>query len=110
MDVYRELRKRLKAAYPNHKVCVLRTRVPKKLFGDCAAVDDGWRIRICKSLNDTEACDTLIHEFAHVPSWDEWVNSDSHGKSWAWHYAKCYRIYESIATESHARIASVTTF
>jgi hypothetical protein len=99
--LYRELVNRLKLAYPQYDVSIRRVKISKKLSGDCDKRGNGWRIRICNKLNDSESADTLIHEFAHVPSWDEWVATGSHGPQWAKHYARCYKIYEEIAESTH---------
>lgn len=96
MQAYRRLLRRLKLAYPQHSVSVRRVRVPGRLMGDCGRHSDGWRIRIDTRLDEQSAMDALVHEFPHVPAWGEWEDIGEHGIVWAYHYAKCYRIYEEI--------------
>ncbi len=101
MKNYRKLIAMMKNAYPQYAVSVRRVALSKRLAGDCLKIGKGWLIRINKNYNESEAMDTAIHEFAHVPAWQEWVDTGQHGPIWAWHYHICYRIYEVVATESH---------
>lgn len=100
MQAYRKLLRRLKAVYPQYSVSVRRVRVSRKIQGDCAKRGKRWQIRIAAHLDEQAAMDTLTHEFAHVPSWPEWVATGEHGPSWSEHYRFCYRVYEQVAEES----------
>lgn len=52
-------------------------------------------IRIDKSLSIESTYDTLIHEYAHAMTWDEFESLDSeHFDNWGIAYAKVYRVYE----------------
>lgn len=103
MENYRELVRRLKNHYWRYRTSVRRTAVPRSLAGDCDKVNGIWVVRIDRTLDEYSAMDCLVHEFAHVPSWPEWVATRTHGPVWAEHYRQCYLIYEQIAEESHRR-------
>lgn len=98
MELYRKVTNALKQSYPEFTVSVRRVKVPKGIAGDCHKSNGIYKIRIDRELNETSAIDTLLHEFAHVPSWSEWCKHELHGPQWADHYAKCYRIYEQIVS------------
>jgi hypothetical protein len=95
-DLFCELRDRLKRAYPDLVVSVLRCRVPRGIGGDCVRIAGDFRIRVSSGVSIQEQLDTLVHEWAHVVAWQEWELTGSHGKAWAAAYAEAYRIYESV--------------
>ena len=59
-------------------------------------------IRIDKSLSESTAIDTLLHEWAHARAWnhlhdsldDEEFEERSHDASWGVAYSEVYKIYE----------------
>ena len=101
MRNYRRLLLRLKAAYPQHRVSVRRVRLPANLAGDCTKYGKSWVIRVSRELDEHSAMDCLIHEWPHVPAWQEWVETGEHGIIWSEHYRRCYRIFEGVADESY---------
>jgi hypothetical protein len=55
--------------------------------------DDGsYEVVIDQRLSFGEMCDYLVHEFAHIGSWDL-DEPDDHGPGWGIEYAKFYRLY-----------------
>lgn len=61
----------------------------KKLDGDCAFIKDKFIIRIEKSLPAHNAIDVLVHELAHILSWE--TEKDIHGPNWGKAYSYVYR-------------------
>lgn len=66
-------------------------RVPKGLDGDCQIKNDHYLIRIDPSLQEHEALDTLLHEWAHALSLTK--SGDEHGSEWGIAYSKVYRAF-----------------
>ena len=96
---YRQLVTRLKARYSGYSISVRRV-VLSDVCGDCERRTDGsFLIRVAKSKSLQEQCDTLIHEFPHVPAWNEWVKTHRHGSKWSENYRICYEIYEQLIEE-----------
>lgn len=94
MKRFQSLIRKLRAAYPQFTVSVRRVRQAD--FGHTWQDDDGnFRITIRHDLDEDAAIDTLIHEWAHVPSYEEWERTGvEHNPVWAYHQGECYRIYE----------------
>jgi|688.fasta_scaffold22722_15 hypothetical protein len=95
MKRFYALIRKLRKAYPQFTVQVRRK--PQADFGHTWQLDDEQRFRITirKDLNEDAAIDTLIHEWAHVPSYEEWERTGvEHNPVWAYHQGECYRIYE----------------
>jgi hypothetical protein len=86
-------------------VVVLAGRQLAARDGDCRIVRGKFQIRVSRELNESEAIDVLIHEWAHTLSWDVCVGkvaysrsiSDyefdrlAHGPKWGLAYSKVYR-------------------
>jgi hypothetical protein len=92
------LKKKCPPAYP---VSVRREKM-SNFDGDCTLHSKKFFIRINKSLNETGAMDTLIHEWAHARAWNhlhdklsyEEFEERSHDASWGVAYSEVYKIYE----------------
>lgn len=91
MDDFRRLSNMLKCKFPEYKVSVRRSKMPNGDIGDCDKKGKKFVIRIDKFKEESEQFLILVHEFAHVPAWDD---PDDHGVMWCKAYAKCYKIYE----------------
>jgi hypothetical protein len=76
------------------KVSIRRTKVPKGHLGDCDFAKGSFVIRVCKDEPESSAIWTLLHEFPHTMSWDEWVETGKHGPKFAKAYEVVYRAYE----------------
>lgn len=97
MPQHLKLLRLLRRAYPDIKVRVSRATLlkPKKLHGRCWKVDDGkFLLQLDRYTSGQLLTETILHEFAHAPSWDEWETTGEHGPLWGEHYAKCYQIWE----------------
>lgn len=92
------LKEKCPLAYP---VSVRRNKM-SNLDGDCALHSKKFFIRINKSLDESAAMDTLIHEWAHARAWNhlhdklswEEFEERSHDASWGVAYSEVYKVYE----------------
>lgn len=94
---------------PNRPVIVLTGRQLPKICGDCSIVRGKFQIRVSRDLNESEAIDCLLHEWAHALSWDVCVGKAaksrsipdheldrlSHGPKWGIAYSKVYWCFTS---------------
>jgi hypothetical protein len=94
---------------PNRPVIVLAGRQLSKKDGDCCVVGGKFRIRVARELNESQALDVLLHEWAHALSWEACVGkvayssriSDyefdrlAHGPKWGLAYSKVYLCFTS---------------
>lgn len=85
-------------------VVVLVGRQFSKVDGDCSVVGGRFRIRVSRELNESQAIDVLLHEWAHALSWDVCVGKAAksrsisnheferlaHGPKWGLAYSKVY--------------------
>lgn len=55
---------------PTRLVVVLAGRQFSTKHGDCGLIDYRFRIRVSRELNESQAVDVLLHEWAHALSWD----------------------------------------
>lgn len=94
------LKKQVPPAYP---VSVRRTRLTKKLEGRCWKEGKKFLIQIDKTLDESQAMDVLLHEWAHARAWnhmldtaatDELFNKLAHDAAWGVAYSEVYSIYE----------------
>lgn len=96
MEHYRKVVKLLKEKFPEHILSVRRLPLSKKIYGDCIYVKKGnkFLIRIRRDLDEDTAIETLLHEMAHVLSWDEWAKTGlEHGPNWGKAFSKIYTFY-----------------
>ena len=92
------LKKKCPLAYP---VSVRRVKL-KDLEGDCGLESKRFDIRISRSLKESGAIDTLIHEWAHARAWNHLhdklsvkeLEDRSHDASWGVAYSEVYMIFE----------------
>ena len=100
MTSYRRLTRLLKAKYPQYLVSVRRVR--QKDLGNTGTYEKDptnpkrcfW-ITIKNTLDEQAAIDTLLHEFAHVLSYDHWeLTGDEHNPVWAYYHSVLYGIYQ----------------
>ena len=89
----RKLRKECPTLYP---VRVRRTTIGRPLYGDCGfhKSNETFSIRILKTLDEINAIETLIHEWAHAMTWFALAaiaSEGDHNSEWGVAYARCYR-------------------
>jgi hypothetical protein len=93
METYRKVVNFLKRACPpDCKINVRRVKLPDHLDGDCGLKRDRFLVRINRTLPEHEAIETLIHEMAHVLSWDR-CPLDEHCDEWGKSYSRLYRSF-----------------
>ena len=93
MQYYRQVVRLLKEKCPaDMPVNVRRLKIPDDRFGDCAQYDDHYLIRICRNLEEEQAIEILLHEWAHALSWDK-CSVEDHSNEWGKAYSRCYRIF-----------------
>ena len=63
----------------------------KKCQGYCALKNNKFFIKISKHLSEEHSIDVLLHELAHVITWNKEIKK--HGKIWSIAYGKIYQIY-----------------
>lgn len=88
---------------------VLTGRQLSKKKGDCCAARGKFQIRVSRELNESEAVDVLLHEWAHALSWEACVGkvaysrsiSDhefeqlAHGPKWGLAFSRVYLCFTS---------------
>lgn len=99
MSNFRKVVKLLKRQFPEYVVKVRRLRLPTTLQGDCSFKEPAFLIRINNVLNEDAAIDVLIHEWAHILSWD--YPGDNHGMQWGKAYSRVYRLFLREFVESN---------
>ena len=94
---------------PSRPVTVLVGRQLSDRDGDCSIVRGKFQIRVCKSLNEAEAIECLLHEWAHALSWRACVGTAAksrslaphefdrlaHGAPWGLAYSRVYFCFKS---------------
>ena len=94
---------------PNRPVTVLASRQLSKMCGDCSIVRGKFQIRVSRDLNESEAIDCLLHEWAHALSWDVCVGKAAkdrsipaheldrlaHGPKWGLAFSRVYLCFTS---------------
>jgi len=94
---------------PSRPVIVITGRPLSKKDGDCCVVKGKFQIRVCRDLNESQAVDVLLHEWAHAISWEACVGKAAnirrlseyeferlaHGPRWGLAYSKVYWCYTS---------------
>ena len=92
---------------PRRPVVVMTGRQFSKKDGDCCVIRGKFQIRVSRQLNESEAVDVLLHEWAHALSWDTRVDTAAksrnvseyefdrlaHGPKWGLAYSKVYQCF-----------------
>lgn len=74
----------------DYRVKIWRGKIPADADGVCYKEDNGsFLIKVAGKLPEYYAVDVLLHEAAHVLSWDK--DDDDHGLNWGKAYSKVYR-------------------
>ena len=95
---------------PSRPVIVLAGKQLSKKDGDCGVVCGKFQIRVSRDLNESQAIDVLLHEWAHALSWEACVGkvaksrsiSDyhfdrlAHGPKWGLAYSEVYLCYTGV--------------
>ena len=90
---------------PRRPVVVMTGRQFSKKDGDCCVVRGKFQIRVSRQLNESEAVDVLLYEWAHALSWEACVGKAAksrsishyefdrlaHGPKWGLAYSKVYQ-------------------
>lgn len=77
-----------------YKFKVRRLKLAPKFYGTCEKKEGGvFFISISNTLNEDLAIHILIHELAHMLTWDE--PGDLHNTEWGKAYSKVYRMFVS---------------
>lgn len=99
MKNFRKIVNLFKSKFPEHTVSVRRTHLPDSLQGDCSMKGNQFLIRINNHLQEDQAIDTFLHEWAHVLAWHN--PGDDHGSEWGKAYSRVYRLFikEFVETE-----------
>jgi hypothetical protein len=87
-EQYNNLARFLKSKY-KRKLNIVRVRLRND--GWCIKDGNDFSIRINRGLSEELAIETLIHEFAHILSWQQ--EDDDHGPKWGIAYSKVYRLF-----------------
>ncbi len=74
---------------PSLPVKVRRVRTPKDVDADCQQKPDHFLIRVDRTLEEHEAIEALVHEWAHALIWE---HTREHTNEWGKAYSKVYRI------------------
>ena len=100
---YNELLRMLKIQYPAaFPVSVRRAAITTSVKGRCWKDGRKFFIQIDKRLNEFQAMDVLVHEWAHARAWnhrldnavdDETFNTLAHDAAWGVAYAEIYSAY-----------------
>ncbi len=94
---------------PSRPLTVLAGRQLSKKDGDCCVARGKLQIRVSRELNESQALDVLLHEWAHALSWEACVGkvaysrriSDyefdrlAHGPKWGLAYSEVYLCFMS---------------
>jgi hypothetical protein len=92
MDDFRQLAKIFKKEFPEYKVSIRRVKMADGDAGECNKLSkDKFLIKVNKKTNHDEQLLWLLHEVAHMLSWEH--KGDDHSIHWGKAYAKCYKIY-----------------
>jgi hypothetical protein len=92
---------------PRRPVVVLTGRQFSTKHGDCGLIDYRFRIHVSRELNESQAVDVLLHEWAHALSWDTCGDMPvqgrrlskyefdrlTHGPKWGLAYSKVYQCF-----------------
>ena len=92
---------------PRRPVVVMTGRQFSKKDGDCCVIRGKFQIRVSRQLNESEAVDVLLHEWAHALSWDTCGDMSvqgrrlskyefdrlTHGPKWGLAYSKVYQCF-----------------
>lgn len=92
MKTYAQIVRLLKKKCPtNYPISVRRVPLSDKLDGDCQFKKKKFFIRINQNLEEHEAIETFLHEYAHAHAWDE--TKDDHSDEWGKAYSRIYRMF-----------------
>lgn len=98
MKTFNAIRDALKKKFPGIIVSVRVLKIRSGNCGDTRRNERGFLVRIQKDQPIQVMLDTLVHEFAHCLSFDEWESTGEHGPRWGVALSECYRIYETVVT------------
>lgn len=76
---------------PEYRFKVRRLKLAKNYYGTCEFNDGVFLISLDEKMNEDMTIHILIHELAHMISWNE--PGDIHNSKWGIAYSKIYRIF-----------------
>lgn len=95
MDDFRSLANHFKREFAHIKISIRRVKTPHYTIGDCFKKPDGsFSIRIRKTTDSEAQQLALVHEMAHVLSWDTDMHPSEHGEMFGKAYAVAWRSYK----------------
>ena len=80
-------------AFPDYPFSLSLCDLGQEYLGLTYKVGDKWKIELDHSFDTELQLHILIHEFAHVLSWDQVKFQSRHGVMWGRAYSKAYRSY-----------------
>lgn len=92
MKEYRKVVRLLKQKFPLEFPVNVRRLQLSKLDGDCQLKNNSFLIRIDRDLEEHEAIEVVIHEYAHAIAWDR-CHNDLHCDEWGKAYSRVYRCF-----------------
>lgn len=92
MKLYQDFRRYLCKEYIGYKVSVQRKNIRVGSNACCYILEDStFLIEINNTLSEDMAIQMLIHEFAHVLTWN--APEKHHGPIWGVAYAEVYEVW-----------------
>lgn len=74
-------------------VSIRRVRMGNDGWGEAKKIRGKYRITISSSLDDVASVVILLHELAHVLSWEKDTHPSDHGPEFGRAYSKIWRMY-----------------
>lgn len=111
LDRWKDFRRTLywlrKGCPPAMPVVVLFSKLPDTVLGNCGRRNKRFVIRLNKRMGECQACDVLVHEWAHAVAWNYSLDAlakakpnnpaafdlVSHDETWGCAYSRAWRVY-----------------
>lgn len=109
-DVFRSVLRLLRWDCPPAKPVVVRTSwLPADTLGECVRRQHRFVIRLNRAMNENQAVETLLHEWAHALAWNysldrmardpdvdrELFEAASHDEAWGCAFSRVWRAYSA---------------
>jgi hypothetical protein len=96
VKLFRRLRRRLAKELPTALPVRVYFRDLRDRAGNIHTTTHGWVILIRLAAYEREACETLVHEYAHALRDIPQPPADPHDDIYWIEHGRCYRIYEQL--------------